>query len=81
MTYRCGIGNSMQELGFDPCAPHLVCDGCGMIKWAVTQKGDAPQWLLKGKAPPGWAMDRHEDDVTGRVVRKDYCPRCRRKTK
>jgi len=78
MTYRCGIGPGMKKLGFVPGEPHIFCDSCGAIKLAVTQKGDTPQWLLKGKAPPGWAMDRHEDDVTGRVVRKDYCPRCRR---
>lgn len=78
MTYRCGIGNRMSELGYIPGPPHIICDGCGAVKVAETKRGDAPQWLLKRKAPPGWVMKRYEDEVEGIVLRADYCPVCRR---
>lgn len=33
----------------------------------------APAWLLNGKAPKGWRVERDEENGT----RKDWCPRCR----
>lgn len=78
MSYRAGIGDRLAAAaGMEAGPPHIVCDGCGARKNAVTKTGDIPQWLLKRKAPPGWLMRRSEDAETGMIQREDYCPMCR----
>lgn len=77
MSYRAGIGDRLAAAaGMEAGPPHIVCDGCGARKNAVTKTGYMPQWLLKHKAPPGWLMRRSED-ASGNVRREDYCPMCR----
>lgn len=75
VTYRCGVGIRMADIGVQPREPHVVCDGCGIKCSAETKTGGPKQWLLKRKAPPGWLMDRTE--AAGHIRRKDWCPRCR----
>jgi hypothetical protein len=72
VSYRCGIGDGMRRLGFEPGEPRITCDGCGVVKLARTKTGGPPMWLLNRKAPPGWKLIRHEDDT-----RTDYCPQCK----
>jgi len=74
MTYRCGIGAGMAQLGFEPCEPHLVCDDCG-LKLTIDRDRIAPAWLLNNKAPKGWLCIHNREDFT----RTDYCPRCKTK--
>jgi hypothetical protein len=72
MTYRCGIGPGMERLGLEPRDPHIVCDGCGLVR-AVTGRGGVPAaWFLADRAAPGWKLVRHADET-----QTDYCPRCK----
>lgn len=76
MSYRVGVGDGMRRLGFEPCEPAIICDGCGLAHSIVSARRPVPpEWFLDGKAPRGWA--RYDDG--GR--RRDLCPRCRRETK
>lgn len=73
MTYRAAI-HGLSHLGIPdhPC-PAVYCDGCGAKHEARTDTGCAPVWLLKGKAPKGWRVERGEDGT----IRKDWCPKCK----
>lgn len=72
MTYQCGIGGGMARLGFTPCEPHIICDGCGATRLVSTQRTHGPaQWFFKGKCPPGWSGGRKADHT-----RDDWCPAC-----
>ncbi len=70
MTYRCGIDFPTRHE-----APAIICDGCGAQVSPTTRRGLPAMWFLDGKAAPGWAMERTEDE-TG-VHRKDWCPWCK----
>ncbi len=72
MTYRCGIGAGLGPIARDP---GVYCDGVGCHA-AVMVRGDAPVWLLKRKAPPGWKLIRRENE-DGSIFRRDYCPQCK----
>lgn len=76
MSYTCGIAPNMARLGFTPGPPHITCDGCGVKLVAQKSNGAPPAWLLNGKAPPGWKLER-TDTGAGRVYRSDWCPRCK----
>ena len=76
MTYHCGIGPGMAQLGFEPCEPHLVCDDCG-LRLTIDRSRIAPAWLLNDTAPRGWLCVHSE--VDGAHTRTDYCPRCKDK--
>jgi hypothetical protein len=71
MTYHCGIGSGMAALGFTPCEPYLLCDGCG-ARYEIVKRGVccAPNWLLDNKAPKGWGYKRAEPKTM------HYCPDC-----
>lgn len=72
MTYQCGIGGGMARLGFRPCEPHIVCDGCGVTRPICGQRTCGPQaWFLRGKAAPKWSGGRRADHT-----REDWCPAC-----
>jgi hypothetical protein len=72
VSYRCGVGAGMHKLGFEPCEPAIVCDGCGLVHNIVGRGfSNAPAWFLDGKAPRGWRQQKDGD------ARKDYCPRCK----
>lgn len=73
MTYRCGIAPSMAALGFTPGPPRVICDGCGAVHGVEKRNGMAYAWFLDGKAPPGWLIERDDDE------RRDYCRECREK--
>jgi len=79
MTYRPATGDALAaSLGVPASdAPTVTCDGCDLVLRAVTTRGGMPAWLRANRAPPGWSMERGEDDE-GRVLRVDLCPRCRR---
>lgn len=74
MTYHCGIGPGMAQLGLDPCEPHLVCDDCG-LRLTIDRSRIAPAWLLNNKAPKEWLCIHNKVDG----ARTDYCPRCKAK--
>ena len=75
MTYKFGKCYGMRRLGFTPCDPHFVCDGCGAVR-PVVRPGASNmmpgQWFLDGKPPPDWRSLRM---VSGEK-RWDLCPRC-----
>jgi hypothetical protein len=74
MSYRAGIGGGMARLGFEPRDPHIVRDGCGMVRRLDGRTSWAPPaWFLNGKPPPGWGGTRSADGT----ARTDYCPRCK----
>lgn len=68
MSYRCGIGEGMRRLGYEPGEPTIICDGCGRT-FTVTFP---PVWFLDGKPPRGWRGLRMADGSK----RWDLCPRC-----
>jgi hypothetical protein len=73
VTYLCAI-HGLSHLGIpDHPTPSVYCDGCGTRIDARSRSGMAPAWLLNGKAPKGWRVERDEENGT----RKDWCPRCR----
>lgn len=75
MTYLAGMSPGAAVMfGTDPRDPHVRCDGCGATQAATRADGLPFRWLLKNRAPPGWRMDRPDDDAT---KRRDYCPACR----
>lgn len=68
VTYRVGIGDGMQRLGFQPREPHIACDGCGQV-YPIGRNGRCPpQWFFDSKAPPKW-----KKLPDGR----ELCPRCK----
>ncbi len=73
MTYQCGIGNGLQELGFQPREPRIRCDGygCQATVDVTTRFGLPAKWFLARRAPPRWKSQRH-DDGTG----NDFCSDC-----
>lgn len=73
MTYRCGIGQGLEELGFRPGGPHIRCDGfsCQATIDVVNRHGLPTGWFMNRKAPPRWRSQRY-DDSTG----NDFCPEC-----
>ena len=74
MTYQCGIGSSMRRLGFEPCDPHIRCDGCSLQLPVTNPRRMAPYaWFLNGKAAPGWQTERLDDGTR----RMDWCPSCK----
>lgn len=75
MTYHAGIGPGLEAFGLSPDEPNATCDGCGARAHGLTREGAAAAWLRNGKAPPGWRLERTEDD--NGVTRRDYCPRCK----
>ena len=79
MTYRAAIFG-LSHIGIpDHPEPTVYCDGegCTARVVALTRAGCAPAWLLDGKAPKGWRVERFEDGA----CRRDYCPQCRAKEK
>lgn len=76
MSYRAGIGARLaHRFGAEPSDPHIVCDGCGMIRTVYKRAGHwiPAAWLLDGRPAPGWAGGRNADGLT----RTDYCPVCK----
>lgn len=74
MTYRCAILGT-RHLGIpEHPEPAIYCDGCGLRLVARTRSGGPPAWLLNGKAPRGWRVER-----TGLGLRRDWCPTCKAK--
>ena len=69
MSYVCGLGQGV--LSVAPRTPHLICDGCGLMRDVIGRHGPA-NWFLKGKAAPGWLMI-----IKDGVKRIDYCARCK----
>lgn len=49
-------------------AAYVRCDGCGAHRNGRRVDGTLCEWLMRGKAPPGWL---HVDP------RQDFCPMCR----
>ena len=77
MGYRAGIGYALaRELGVAPGEPHIFCDNCGLRRTVKKNKNSyaTANWLLNGKAAPGWAGGRQ-----GNGKRLDYCPGCKGK--
>ena len=72
MTYRCGVGMRSEAIGLTPGPPQVTCDGCGLVKVAVTATGYMAAWLRKGTTPPGWRKVMHED-----MTSEDFCKKCR----
>lgn len=70
MTYWCGIGPGMEELGLPTREPHIECNSCGVKKF-VSGRSIPPAWFMNGKAAPGWKLVR--DHLEKRF---DYCPKC-----
>lgn len=81
MTYRCGFGQGMAELGFEEGPPHIKCDGCGLRLEARMTSGGPPLWLIDQKAPRGWHLILKPSGVEGVSLREDYCPQCRKELK
>ena len=75
MTWRPAIDARLT--GAPPLPPRVICDGCGLTRSALTQRGDLCMWAMHRKAPPGWLLVRR-DEADGSVYRRDYCPACRR---
>lgn len=76
MTYRAAI-HGLAHIGIpDHPYPAVYCDGigCTVSVVALTRSGGPPAWLLNGKAPKGWAVERDDDKHT----RLDWCPDCRK---
>ena len=74
MSYRVGIGFGMASLGFQPCDPAIICDGCGLVRPIVSSgRMGPPAWFLDGKAPPKWKQGKRIPDGD----RQDFCPRCK----
>jgi hypothetical protein len=72
MSYQCGIGGGMAEIGFCPCDPHIRCDFCGVTRLVATRRTHGPaKWFMAGKPAPGWSGGRRADHT-----REDYCPAC-----
>ena len=72
MTYRAAIFG-LEHVGIPTHPePAVYCDGDGCTARVVarTRSGGPPAWLLDGKAPKGWAVERDEENHT----RKDWCP-------
>lgn len=69
MSYRCGIGPGLRQLGLEPGPPRITCDTCGTTR-EIGVNGIAPAWFLNGDAVPGWKLAR---DGERRV---DTCGRC-----
>ena len=74
MTWRPALGPGLAS---PPLPPRVICDGCGLTRSALTQRGDLCMWAMHRKAPPGWLLVRR-DEADGSVYRRDYCPECRR---
>lgn len=82
MTYFAGMGSRVGALVGAlvgaiqlPTAPHIRCDGCGMLKLGETKRGHMTAWLRNNTAPPGWLLLRHENELV--LYRRDYCQSCR----
>ena len=69
MTYRCGIGENMRALGYEPGKPGIQCDSCG-AKHVINDRRPPPLWFLDGKAPRRWRVVRENGE------RIDTCPMC-----
>ncbi len=72
MSYRAGIGESMEAIGWPPRQPHIVCDGCGATHGVGTRDSYAANWFLARKPPPGWRGLR----MVNGEKRWDLCPKC-----
>lgn len=73
MSYRVGVGGGMAALGFQPCEPAIICDGCGLVHRIVARnRMGPPAWFFDGKAPPEWKLAQSEHGA-----RQDFCKRCK----
>jgi hypothetical protein len=73
VSYRVGVGGGMAALGFQPCDPAIICDGCGLVRPIVSPgRMGPPAWFFDGKAPPKWKLAQSEHGA-----RQDFCPRCK----
>lgn len=76
MSYRCGIGPGFEAFGLEPGPPRITCDGCGFQ--LVIRLGMPPAWLLDNRPAPRWKLERIEDFASGILMRRDWCPTCKR---
>jgi hypothetical protein len=74
VSYRVGVGGGMAALGFQPCDPAIICDGCGLVRPVVSPgRMGPPAWFLDSKSPPKWKQGKRLPDG----ARQDFCPRCK----